>query len=167
MGVPSGTCNNFTSGGIFLNSNTNINLSKGSSFRIVSAGITYEPFSHYGLMTLSAASQYLCGTGNSGVLNAWTNIKVTAILPTLVLPDPSASLAGTSFYLMRSGITADINAITLKTFSSSLSWFNVSPNATNTSTYVLGSNWNKVGFVCVINYDATSTPYVWEQVLYQ
>ena len=85
---------------------------------------TYAPYGYYGLLTLSAATQNLCGTGNIGLLNAYTNVSVTytTSTPILILPDPVSQMAGQSMYLIRSGITTS-NAITLKTFTLSLSNF--------------------------------------------
>ena len=131
----------------------------------------YQPFSYGSLITVAALTQNLLSAGNTGTLNSYYHIKVTftTSTPTLYIPDPVAALAGCEIKFIRAGTTTS-NAVNIATVTNTTATSNflISPSATDISpTFTLGSNWNKVGFVCLINPDATGTQYAWQQILYQ
>jgi len=141
-----------------------------NTLQLNKTNITFIPNSYGSLITLTTttATNLLTG-GNSGTLYQYYHLKTTASgTPTLVLPDPIAALAGVKIEFIRAGTTST-NTINLTTVTGTTSSnFLISSSATNiTPTFTLGATWYKISFVCLINPNATGTPYAWNQVLYQ
>ena len=139
-----------------------------SSLKYLKGGaLYYQPSSYGGVVSVSAATAKLLAVANAGTLCAWYHVSVTytTTTPALTLPDPVAALAGCEVKFVRAGAS---NALNLTTVTPASSNFLISASATNISpTFGLASTWYKVGFVCLPNPDATSTPYCWQQILYQ
>jgi hypothetical protein len=108
-------------------------------------------------------------TGINGILYEWNIIQtMTQTNPHFIVPDPSSALAGKIFNLVRAGDPNPLNLITPNNINSG--GFVVSN--ISTTSFQLGNNWIKCGFVCLQNFDdldvSTGTAkYVWNNILYQ
>ena len=160
------------SGGITVSSEVDTgNLTVSGLFSQNKAtNLYYTPNAYGSKIVVATASQNLLTSGNTGTIYKWYHISTTytTTTPTLLLPDPVVALAGVEIYFVRCGAANAVNLQTVSFATANTSNFLISSSSTNiTPSFTLGSTWYKVGFVCLLNPDATGTQYAWNQILYQ